>query len=473
MEKSCLPKLAPELNEYHRFADALEAELETLDDNGALDHEDEDEEALKESVKLRQSDTTAALLFLTFSRLAHLTALLYVTLQVLNKLSCKTSNGHISASELPFRQQLRFSAPIISVYWSPEEIHAFARMVRDNEALVYQHVTLHPGIQYDTMINLLHQEGIMKSQFEIGLLMRALKRKPDIDFVSYKMSYFKLFWADIYHFKRFVDDNGLFYHFPACNRPRLLDKLVHGRSGQFMDGILPREVQIAKDVLRVAMTNVLAQPKHPYNYGILTLGYLNPDLNPIWTRELLSVSGDIFRVEKGARTRLEGFDIDKLCKHFGILIAPLEEVSYPNVASHRKRNAMSNGSTSFPEPSPTSEQRASSIGQGETLLKEELGSHLTSGPVFSDLSQLETSTQKAFPKDGDQADSASKRSSPTGMDLGITCSTSYEHPGYGPESSLALEDSIVVVQEDHVPDHRASSYSTGGDELEPTPHIKP
>ncbi|KAI8950436.1 hypothetical protein F4801DRAFT_579441 [Xylaria longipes] len=365
------------------------------------------------------------------------------------------------------------------------------------------------------MINLLHQEGIMKSQFEIGLLMRALKRKPDIDFVSYKMSYFKLFWADIYHFKRFVGDNGLFYHFPALEDgldtamqlrtilglhgfKRRPEGVMHqssldnsrmvrdirpwrNRFGWVLQyirtGILPREVQIAKDVLRVAMTNVLAQPKHPYNYGILTLGYLNPDLNPIWTRELLSVSGDIFRVGKGARTRLEGFDIDKLCKHFGILIAPLEEVSYPNVASHRKRNAMSNGSTSFPEPSPTSEQRASSIGQGETLLKEELGSHLTSGPVFSDLSQLETSTQrkyqKAFPKDGDQADSASKRSSPTGMDLGITCSTSYEHPGYGPEPSLALEDSIVVVQEDHVPDHRASSYSTGGAELEPTPHIKP
>lgn len=123
-------------------------------------------------------------------------------------------------------------------------------------------------------------------------------------------------------------------------------------------GILPREAQIAQDVLRVAMTNMLAQPKHPYNYdtGIPTPEYLNPDLNPIWTRELLSVSGDILRVGKGARIRLEGFDIDKLCKHFGILIAPLwEEVSYPNVAFHRKRNATSNGSTSCPEPSPTSE----------------------------------------------------------------------------------------------------------------------
>ncbi|TGJ81102.1 hypothetical protein E0Z10_g7671 [Xylaria hypoxylon] len=57
-----LPKLVPELDEYHRFADALAAELETLDDNGALDHEDEDEEALEESAKLRQPDTTAALI---------------------------------------------------------------------------------------------------------------------------------------------------------------------------------------------------------------------------------------------------------------------------------------------------------------------------------------------------------------------------------------------------------------------------
>ncbi|KAI1198217.1 hypothetical protein F5X97DRAFT_323586 [Nemania serpens] len=93
---------------------------------------------------------------------------------------------------------------------------------------------------------------------------------------------------------------------------------------------------------------------------------LNPDSNSIWTKELLY-----------AAMMYPGWE-----KAIALL---WDEVSYPNVASHRKRNAMPNGSTSCPEPSPTSEQRASSVDQGETLLEEELGSHLTSGPIFSDL----------------------------------------------------------------------------------------
>ncbi|KAL7911897.1 hypothetical protein GGI35DRAFT_491983 [Trichoderma velutinum] len=123
-------------------------------------------------------------------------------------------------------------------------------------------------------------------------------------------------------------------------------------------GTLPEDAAIARGILQLAMTNLLAEEKHPYNYdtSIPTFGFLNPDLNPLWIRQLLSASNDSIRVEKRARSRLKGFDISKFCKHFGILIASLwEEALYSNIDSHRKRNAVAGGTTNFLEPSPMPE----------------------------------------------------------------------------------------------------------------------
>ncbi|KAH7153115.1 hypothetical protein EDB81DRAFT_446652 [Dactylonectria macrodidyma] len=124
--------------------------------------------------------------------------------------------------ELPSRQQLHFHIPVISISWSPEDVCAFVDMVRDNEAIVYQHMGTQ-GVRYDIMIELLQQQGITKSVSEITSIMRVLKNKPDVDFISLQTSQFKQRWAGIYYFKTFVeerglvttpkDDNDLFHHF--------------------------------------------------------------------------------------------------------------------------------------------------------------------------------------------------------------------------------------------------------------------
>jgi hypothetical protein len=115
-------------------------------------------------------------------------------------------------------------------------------------------------------------------------------------------------------------------------------------------GSLPQEAQVAKEVLRLARR--MCYRSRSIRIFTMRKSQLNPDLSPVWVKEFLTASGDIIEVERGARTRLEGFDIDKLCKHFGILIAPLwEEEVYPQAASHRVQNTTSNTGPGCPAPS--------------------------------------------------------------------------------------------------------------------------
>jgi hypothetical protein len=87
---------------------------------------------------------------------------------------------------LPSQHGLRFSTPVVGTSWTPEEVHTFVSMVRDNEASVYGYVLSHSGIHDDVMSDLLHRQGISKSMKAIQLLLTGLKKTPNIGFVSFE-----------------------------------------------------------------------------------------------------------------------------------------------------------------------------------------------------------------------------------------------------------------------------------------------
>ncbi|KAH7153116.1 hypothetical protein EDB81DRAFT_931544, partial [Dactylonectria macrodidyma] len=159
---------------------------------------------------------------------------------------------------------------------------------------------------------------------------------------------------------------------------------------------LPQDAQIAKSILKDAMENLLAQSTHPCNIdtGIPTAAYLNPDLAPKWAKELLTVTGDIFRVEERLPARLPGFCLDDLCKHFGILIAPIwEESVHASLAFDQHSNLISRRDRNCPEAAVTSEQQPSNMNQEQALFDETIDPDLRAGSSLAKCDHLEVSIE--------------------------------------------------------------------------------
>lgn len=154
---------------------------------------------------------------------------------------------------------------------------------------------------------------------------------------------------------------------------------------------LPRDAQIAKSILKDSMANLLAQSTHPYTLvtGSPTTAYLNLDLAPKWAKDLLTVTGDIFRVEARLPVRLAGFCLGDLYKNFGILIAPIwEESVHESLAVDQHSSLISRRDRNCPEAAVTSEQQPSNMNQAQALFNENIDPELREGFIVSQVRPL-------------------------------------------------------------------------------------
>jgi hypothetical protein len=122
---------------------------------------------------------------------------------------------------LPSKQPVKVGSALISMHWTPDEVHIFMDLVREHEHELYGK----PPIQWDLLVELLRARNVLKSEARIRAMYRTLSRVPGSGFLSFRVSTWRRIWHQLNTFKEHVernqlicapmDENDLFYHIPV------------------------------------------------------------------------------------------------------------------------------------------------------------------------------------------------------------------------------------------------------------------
>lgn len=151
---------------------------------------------------------------------------------------------------LPSKQRVRFGAPLLALYWSPDEIAVFLEVFEQHKSEIYAW----NKIDWDLISRLLNTRGVVKSIARIRVMYRTLSEIPNSGLSSIRASFWEANWAMIYHFKQILeekqlvhppkDENDLFFHIPyledgldTSRQVYALNRFI-GRTRDFPDGFL-------------------------------------------------------------------------------------------------------------------------------------------------------------------------------------------------------------------------------------------
>lgn len=128
---------------------------------------------------------------------------------------------------LPIKQAVRSIGTLVASFsWSSQEIVALVNTIEKHEREVYTHGGPRKhAVQWDTLVELLHGQGICKTKAEVMGMYASLASSPGSGLITFRSSGWKLIWTRIHQVKEHLhqnglirdpqDDNDLFFHIPA------------------------------------------------------------------------------------------------------------------------------------------------------------------------------------------------------------------------------------------------------------------